>query len=515
MDRITIVSWSAGDRSLLATILQASGVVTADQVDLVPAGANPAAAAGQRHLAEYDDFAVSTVARFDRAVADGGEDSAQAFRRFVSEDFGAYQDFVAGSERPESPGSRYAVPLARLREDPGPWLAKALAFLGHDLSTGSGTLEQVTGRARDIVAAWPGPDLTGFRYYEPELFDQIGRISLRREMVTAIFRDVLGREPEQSRMLHLQCRPNSSTLRTQLMNSPEYRKKKGPPPASPPAPPQASPRDVPAGVSAMPAVRGGAGMGHFTGVSWPRSGHHMLVRLLQLYFGEQFGYCQFYGTNDTCCHNVPCTRPDIHLSKSHDFEFEVPQIEGRRYLIQYRDFTPSLVSNFELFVRKGGEDSRNSFIAFASSRFGRYQRFVEKWVQSPFARKQLVVRYEDMLADPEQEFARIVVEIDPARPVDRARIAAAVQQVDGESIETGTVKRVEAAGVHADRSIEDFRYYDPHLFELIRRFRRDRTAAISLARKAFGQDPNEDQILIAQAVESEAQLASDFRSPAS
>ena len=59
-------------------------------------------------------------------------------------------------------------------------------------------------------------------------------------------------------------------------------------------------------------------MDHVTGVSWPRSGHHLLVRMLKLYFGETFGYCDFYGGIEGCCKTVPCTRTDsVHLTKSH------------------------------------------------------------------------------------------------------------------------------------------------------------------------------------------------------
>ena len=94
------------------------------------------------------------------------------------------------------------------------------------------------------------------------------------------------------------------------------------------------------------------------GVSWPRSGHHLLVRLLTLYFGETFRYCDFYGGVDNCCKTAPCTRADIHLAKSHDFDLALPQIADRKYLIQYRDFVPSVVSNFELHVRNGAPDTR-------------------------------------------------------------------------------------------------------------------------------------------------------------
>jgi len=36
------------------------------------------------------------------------------------------------------------------------------------------------------------------------------------------------------------------------------------------------------------------GLNYVTCVSWPRSGHHLLERVLGAYFGERWGYCEFY-----------------------------------------------------------------------------------------------------------------------------------------------------------------------------------------------------------------------------
>jgi hypothetical protein len=81
----------------------------------------------------------------------------------------------------------------------------------------------------------------------------------------------------------------------------------------------------------------GKGIGYFQGVSWERSGHHLLERILIAYFGDEFGYCEHYSPDD-CCKSVPCLKAGtINLSKNHDMKSIVPIVDGVKYIIQYRD----------------------------------------------------------------------------------------------------------------------------------------------------------------------------------
>lgn len=247
-------------------------------------------------------------------------------------------------------------------------------------------------------------------------------------------------------------------------------------------------------------------MDRVIGVSWPRSGHHLLVRLLTLYFGDTFLYCDFYGGVDQCCKTAPCARADIHLSKSHDFDLSLPQIPGRKYLIQYRDFIPSVVSNFELHVRNGAPDTLTSFRNFASTQFDVYRAFMHKWVHSAFAAGQLLIDYDALQRDPTACLARAVAWLDPDTPADAARIAAAVAQVDGEQIERGKVKRLERTGVHAARRIEEFRHYRPELFAALARLALSRPEVITVFREVLGRDPVPQNMLTFQAYPSTGAL---------
>lgn len=257
--------------------------------------------------------------------------------------------------------------------------------------------------------------------------------------------------------------------------------------------------------------------GPVIGVSWPRSGHHMLVRLLQLYFGPEFGYCDFYGGKpwvdeiETCCKQIPCVHADrIWLTKNHDFELNLPQIPNQKYLIQYRDFAPSVVSNFELFVRNGGEDSVLAFRKFASGEFTRYLGFVERWVTSEFATDQLRLNYSVFLNDPHTELSRAVTFLNPGTPVDADRIAAAIANVDGEEIKQGRVKSLHKSGVHPERALSDFRHFSPALEMELNNLHLSRSAVMEVFDTVLGRAPAEANVLRFQGFETREALTEEL-----
>ena len=249
------------------------------------------------------------------------------------------------------------------------------------------------------------------------------------------------------------------------------------------------------------------------GISWPRSGHHMLVRLLTLYFGDSFGYCEFHaGTPNLsditeCCRTVPCRHADrIALTKNHDFDLQTPQIEGQKYLVQYRDFVPSVVSNFELHVRNGAPDTEDSFRHFASMEFTRYRAFMFKWVYSDFASDQLLLDYNGFIADPQGYLGWAVAFLAPEHEIDHDRLADAVARVDGERIEKRRVEALAGIGVHQPRDVTQFRHYKPGLFADLDRLSLDRWEVIDAFESLLGRKPPEKAILSFQCFETSQAL---------
>lgn len=203
------------------------------------------------------------------------------------------------------------------------------------------------------------------------------------------------------------------------------------------------------------------------GVSWPRSGHHLLVRLLQAYFAGSFHYCDFYPDVTECCRACPC-KWGRTFTKNHDFDLMVPKLVGRPYLVQYRSFLPSVISNYELYVFNGNDDNPRMFRCFLEDQLERYRAFVEKWCDASDGVEKCLVKYEDLTSSPMPTLTRIVEFFAPGSVVDRARAEGVLSSAGSEKIERGSRWFVPDAGLHSARSVETFRYYDSAYFERIR-----------------------------------------------
>jgi hypothetical protein len=188
--------------------------------------------------------------------------------------------------------------------------------------------------------------------------------------------------------------------------------------------------------------------------------------MLHVYFGESFRYCEFY-TPKNCCKNFPCTRAGINMSKNHDFGLSSDLDPSIPLILQYRDFLPAVVSDFELYVRNGEEDSRAEFQRFAETSAQRYSKFINKWVHLDERREKLVLRYEDLVADPENSLVNAVRLLQQNVDVDEQRIKSAVSNADHETVSDGRIQRSRNVGVQSSRDVRRFRYYDEQAFQEI------------------------------------------------
>lgn len=255
-------------------------------------------------------------------------------------------------------------------------------------------------------------------------------------------------------------------------------------------------------------------MDNVIGVSWPRSGHHLLVRLLKFYFGDKMRYCDYYGGIEGCCKTLPCTREaDIDFTKSHDFDLTLPQIKGRKYLIQYREFLPSTVSNFELFLlhKPRDLDTRQGFATFVSKQFTAHRRFMDRWVYSEFGSSQLQLSYEQLLAYPKESLRLVVWWLDPQDPLDDARLDQAIAQVSGEKVESWRVETLQSVGVHGDRDLSEFRHYDPDLFAKLKRLTLTREEVEATFLALLGRKPAEKIYLAFQCLGSIEEMETEIR----
>jgi hypothetical protein len=204
-------------------------------------------------------------------------------------------------------------------------------------------------------------------------------------------------------------------------------------------------------------------------MSYPRSGHHLTVRLLAGYFGEQFRYCQFYDRPAGCCGQFPCTARDVNLTKNHDMDLGqtlglgLPKLRELPYLVLVRNFLDAAVSDYNLYLREH-EDSLETWQSFAQRKLGYYQRFVRKWILLDDDVEKLVVRYEDLTSRPEEWMGRIVGYFAPGEPIVLERIRELVSDALLEDVRPRETTMLYHFGVRNRRRIEDFHHYDPVFF---------------------------------------------------
>ncbi len=86
-------------------------------------------------------------------------------------------------------------------------------------------------------------------------------------------------------------------------------------------------------------------MHHLLSVSLPRSGHHVIEKVMAGLFQDRFVYCEFYGPPN-CCHKIPCSKIRDHeaagklvvIQKTHDHQLCDPiptSLDG--ILVQVRE----------------------------------------------------------------------------------------------------------------------------------------------------------------------------------
>jgi hypothetical protein len=119
----------------------------------------------------------------------------------------------------------------------------------------------------------------------------------------------------------------------------------------------------------------------------PRSGHHLLEIIFDHTLKSRFRYCEFYERG--CCKSIPCNSKKklgdnesaIFLQKSHDFEFTDPiTIPGTFRIVQYRSPVPRSLSNYELHLKNGNQDTMRGFRDFLVNEAVYFRRFYNKWL---------------------------------------------------------------------------------------------------------------------------------------
>ncbi len=208
-----------------------------------------------------------------------------------------------------------------------------------------------------------------------------------------------------------------------------------------------------------------------TCISYPRSGHHLLVQLLLRYYARtlrpkpnQFvadgdggkgyarlsshgmSYCEYYGH----CRSIPCTDPSTNFQKNHDFGLDLPDLPNCLYIVQYRYPLDSVVSYFEFKHAIGHiKDSPEAWLRFSWKATIYWQSFIRKWVHENGTNK-LFVSYKEILRPDGSCLKRVLEYLRPDEDIDIGFIKKCIKQ------KTGAVKA---------RNIQEFRYFEHRHFQ--------------------------------------------------
>lgn len=224
-------------------------------------------------------------------------------------------------------------------------------------------------------------------------------------------------------------------------------------------------------------------------VSYPRSGHSMTVRIVRRYFGSEFRFCEFYNDyHGDCCKSFPCTNPAVSFTKNHDFDLTdpanpgIPKLDGVPYLVMVRNFLETTVSGYNLFLRRN-PDTPETWQRYVRLKLQHYRRFVHKWVLSDDSIEKVVVRYEDLTADPASVLKKVLTFFHPPEPVNDFRLRRLIDSVEAEDTDAKRTKLVEGSGVRATRRIEDFQHFDPDFFQALEKELADEFSGLGYSRR--------------------------------
>jgi hypothetical protein len=198
-------------------------------------------------------------------------------------------------------------------------------------------------------------------------------------------------------------------------------------------------------------------------VTFPRSGHSLLARILRSYLGKDFHYCRFY----THCRQIPCSDPKTYLQKNHDFGLALKISPGQSYIVQYRNPLEALVSYYEFRIEQGQQktDSYKSWVALAGKDILYWKGFIQKWVINRKGPYFYHLSYEDLIQNPIAKMGEVIKFVDPSKPAEPELVCRAVRKHK----------------VRIPRNIKDFKYYNPRFFKKLERIVREELDALGYA----------------------------------
>lgn len=182
-------------------------------------------------------------------------------------------------------------------------------------------------------------------------------------------------------------------------------------------------------------------------ITYPRSGHHLLVNLLQHYFQERLVYS---GIQLQFAHRLLLQGEGINFLHEHDHTDFVSKFPQNHYLIQIRYPLECLVSDFYLNLMhpsQSTKDTREVWEEFAKERLELWVTFYKKWVLAEDLPNRLVLNYADLIEHPGECMRHAIRFISDEEPTPEA-----------------LQKLLKVEAIERKNDFRQFKYYDEDFF---------------------------------------------------
>lgn len=137
-------------------------------------------------------------------------------------------------------------------------------------------------------------------------------------------------------------------------------------------------------------------------VCLPRSGHTWLANVLGAALGSAMVYSEFHSNGKTLENS-----PEINVQKTHDFGLDTPYEAAFVYIIQTRNFPDRCLSWFKLEPH-APFDFSGDYVRFTEAAHAWSEAWQKKWLRIAQDKSLLVLRYEELVADPIVSVCRVL-----------------------------------------------------------------------------------------------------------
>jgi tetratricopeptide (TPR) repeat protein len=178
-------------------------------------------------------------------------------------------------------------------------------------------------------------------------------------------------------------------------------------------------------------------------ITYPRSGHHLMVNALLRYFSNNLQYPEikdstrctnvlqagklYYCEHYDHCRQNPCTDDRVNLQKNHDFNLDLI-CKINKQIIQIRNPIESIVSYYKYHYGTEIREKAN-WMVFAHEKAEYWKKFVNKWIIYNRNEKVLTLNYSDLIESPATILRKVILFLDPACDVNTNRLKNVIKSL--------------------------------------------------------------------------------------